>query len=216
MQYASDGDLLLYLNQHINNMTWEMKLAYLRDIASQLRDIHDKGLVHCNLHSGNIVFKNFQPFICGLDRSKSKSSESKSTVQGVSSFTAPEVFSTRKFTPESDIYAFGIIMYTMASGEPPFRNRASDSSLVCAIWVGWLQCPIPHQKNTRKLPRVVAMLILRNVRYARNFFHVFRNLWKRYVVVMGHSMPSLHDSGRVSTLIIIHMLSQLEIWFSCR
>jgi len=132
MQYASDCDLFSYLNQHINNMTWEMKLACLRDIASQVRNLHDKGLVHCDLHGGNIVFKNFQPF--GL--SKSKSSESKPTVQGGLPFIAPEVFSTRKFTPESDIYAFGIIMYTMASGEPPFRNRASDSSLVCDILNG--------------------------------------------------------------------------------
>src|SRR6185312_3694055 len=51
-------------------------------------------------------------------------------IKGVLPFVAPEVFTTGKFTQKSDGYAFRIIMYLLASGEPPFRNRQFDNSLV--------------------------------------------------------------------------------------
>src|SRR6185436_9421912 len=37
---------------------------------------------------------------------------------------------------KSDIYAFGIIMYLIASGEPPFRDRQFDGDLICDIMGG--------------------------------------------------------------------------------
>ena len=51
-------------------------------------------------------------------------------------FVAPEVFNTRKFTQKSDIYAFGIIMHLMATGESPFRDREFDRGLACDIMGG--------------------------------------------------------------------------------
>ena len=56
MQYANSGSLKSYLEQNIDKLTWKMKLYHLRDIAYCLYDIHSQGLVHCDLHGGNIVF----------------------------------------------------------------------------------------------------------------------------------------------------------------
>src|SRR6185312_16813387 len=100
--------------------------------------IHDMGLVHCDLHGGNIVLdSDNEPLICDLGLSRSVNScESNSTIQGVLSFTAPEVFHTRKFTRKSDIYSFGIIMYLIATGEPPFRDRQFNRGLACDIMSG--------------------------------------------------------------------------------
>ena len=55
MQYANNGSLLSYLDQNINKLTWRDKLLRLRDIAVYLYNIHSMGLVHCDLHGGNIV-----------------------------------------------------------------------------------------------------------------------------------------------------------------
>src|SRR6185312_10880243 len=148
MDYANCGSLLSYLEKHFNKLTWRMKLQYLRDIAHCLYSIHDAVILHCDLHGGNIVMNNRQfqqeedhrilsdtsAYICNFGLSQSVDScESKSTVQGVLSFTAPEVFSTRKFTKKSDVYSFGIVMYLMATGESPFRDRLFDKDLLCDI-----------------------------------------------------------------------------------
>src|SRR6185295_6821705 len=84
-----------------------------------------------------IVFDSSAPLICDLGLSQSVNShESDSTIRGVLPFIAPEVFRTSKFTQKSDVYSFGIIMYLIATGEPPFRDRQFDRSLVCDIMGG--------------------------------------------------------------------------------
>ena len=118
MQYANNGSLFSYLDQNINNLTWMVKLWRSYKIADCLWKIHDAGLVHCNLHGGNIVMHNnayeIKLYICDLGLSRSVNScKSDSTIQGVLPFIAPEVFHTCKFTQKSDIYSFGIIMYFM-------------------------------------------------------------------------------------------------------
>src|SRR5581483_3045148 len=140
MQYAKNGSLLSYLGQNINKLTWKKKLECLSDIAFHLDTIHRIGLVHCDLHGGNIVLHNeysIKPLICDLGLSRSVNShESNSTIRGVLPFIAPEVFDTCKFTQKSDVYSFGIIMYLIATGEPPFRDRQFDRDLVCSIMGG--------------------------------------------------------------------------------
>jgi len=139
MQYAGNGNLLSYLDQNINELTWRKKLEYLESIACNLSNIHDNGLVHCALHGRNIVLNNNHgPYICdfGLSQLANSSQKNLAIRGGVSPFTAPEVFHTYKFTQKSDIYSFGIIMYLMATGELPFRNRQFDSSLIRDIMGG--------------------------------------------------------------------------------
>ena len=140
MQYANNGNLLSYLDQNINKLTWKDKLQYLKDIAYYLKNIHSEGLVHCNLHGGNIVMHDdydlygIYPLICNLGLSRLVNSrESNSTNLP---FIAPEVFHTRKFTQNSDIYSFGIIMYLMATGEPPYRDRRLDKCLTMRVCEG--------------------------------------------------------------------------------
>src|SRR6185312_5527195 len=82
-------------------------------------------------------------YICDLGLSRSMNSrKSNSTVRGVLPFIAPEVFHTRKFTKKSDIYSFGIIVYLMATGELPFRDRQFDRDLACDI-LGGLRPTMP-------------------------------------------------------------------------
>src|SRR6266516_1915700 len=76
MQYADNGNLLSYLDQNINKLTWRDKLRCLNDIVWHLYIIHDVGLVHCDLHGGNIVMRDsdesdLNSFICDLGLSRS-------------------------------------------------------------------------------------------------------------------------------------------------
>src|SRR5581483_10610874 len=56
------------------------------------------------------------------------------------------------FAQKSDVYSFGIIMHLMATGEPPFRDRQFDTSLIRDIMDG-LRPPMPDSapKEYKKL-----------------------------------------------------------------
>ena len=93
--------------------------------------------MHCDRHGGNIVLHDSNSFICDLSLSQSVNSRQQiSTIRGILPFIAPEVFHTCKFTQESDVYSFGIIIYLIATGEPLFRDREFDRDLVCNIMDG--------------------------------------------------------------------------------
>src|SRR6185437_2181429 len=97
--------------------------------------------MHCDLHGGNIIITRNgdydTPCICDFGLSQSVNLRQQNpTIRGVLPFIAPEVFHTRKFTQKTDVYSFGIVMHLMATGEPPFRDRQFDTSLVCDIMGG--------------------------------------------------------------------------------
>src|SRR5438128_6434246 len=114
MQYANDGNLFSYLDRNTTKLTWRMKVECLESIARNLQNIHVKGLIHCDLHSGSIVLNNEKnskkydahlsnPYICdlGLSRPVDSSESNTSTIQGVLPYIAPEVFHTGQFTQKS-------------------------------------------------------------------------------------------------------------------
>jgi len=111
-----------------------MKFELVEFIACALSHLHRDGLIHGNIHGTNIIIDGDIPTFCNIRRLVQ--STSISSIQGVLPFIAPEIFHTRKFTKESDVYAFGIIMHLVATGEPPFRNREFDANLICDILHG--------------------------------------------------------------------------------
>src|SRR6185312_11698698 len=112
IQYAQGGNLLSYLVQNINELTWRMKAELVKYIAFNLEVIHSRGLIHCDLHGGNVLLdKNptsvslnpsFTSYICdlGLSQSVHSCESNASTIRRVLPYIAPEIFHTRKYTPK--------------------------------------------------------------------------------------------------------------------
>ena len=137
MRYYSSGSLLSYVEQNISRLTWDMKFVLVDFIAYELSELHENGLVHGNIHGGNVLIGGAStdiPILCDIRRLEK--STLISTIQGVLPFIAPEIFHTRKYTKESDIYAFGIIMHLIATGEQPFKDRELDANLISEILHG--------------------------------------------------------------------------------
>ncbi|CAI2170897.1 6840_t:CDS:2 [Funneliformis geosporum] len=60
----------------------------------------------------------------------------KNSVYGVLPYTAPEILRGQHYTQSSDIYSFGMIMYEVVSGFPPYYDTAHDESLALNICQG--------------------------------------------------------------------------------
>ena len=93
MQYAENGSLKKNL-QNIVKDRWINKLLKLKDIISGLNTIHQKQLIHCDFHHGNILDQKHFMFISDLGLCKPVEyfqHSKKDDIYGVLPFVAPEV-----------------------------------------------------------------------------------------------------------------------------
>ncbi|POG63478.1 kinase-like domain-containing protein, partial [Rhizophagus irregularis DAOM 181602=DAOM 197198] len=140
MDYANKGNLRENLTSIVKN-NWNQKLYMLYEIISGLSKIHEKNLIHCDFHDGNILNHSNKDkdkiYISDLGLCQPiKSFLEKYDIYGVISFMAPEVLRGKSYTPASDIYSFSMIMWELTSGVPPFNNRAHDIQLSLSICKG--------------------------------------------------------------------------------
>lgn len=141
MEYAENGNLRTNLDKTFNSMNWWNKLYLLEEIASGLKDIHNKGLIHRNFHCGNIL-NNIMMSTCISDLGLCQPAnhkhmhDSKRQIYGVLPYVAPEVLREKEYTRESDIYGFGIIAHEVVTGFPSFHEVAHDESLAIKICQG--------------------------------------------------------------------------------
>ncbi|GBC19470.2 kinase-like domain-containing protein [Rhizophagus irregularis DAOM 181602=DAOM 197198] len=119
---------------------WNQNDKYynIYEIASSLSALHKCDLVHGDLHSGNILFKDiFTAYISDFGLSKpADQSIDYNVISGVLPYIAPEVLRGKPYTKAADIYSLGVIMWEFTSGVPAFNNRQDDFNLSLDICRG--------------------------------------------------------------------------------
>ena len=65
--YVSGGNLRDYLRNNHSKLTLKNRTAILRSLCSSLYWIHEKDLIHCDLHSGNMLIQAGRCFITDLE-----------------------------------------------------------------------------------------------------------------------------------------------------
>src|SRR6266542_5004539 len=97
------------------------KIKFSLYIISALDKIHNENTVHRDLHSGNILYSQYQNKFSisdfGFCGPADKPSEK---IYGNLPYIAPEVLVGKEHTFKSDIYSVGILMWEISSGQPPF------------------------------------------------------------------------------------------------
>ncbi|RIA90087.1 kinase-like domain-containing protein [Glomus cerebriforme] len=143
MKYYENGNLYQYLDRSNGILSWRNMIDMLWGIAGGLERIHSEGKFHRNLHGGNLLVEDEKISTdarigdVGL-YGPCYDIENKSSIQiyGVLPYVAPEVLRGEDYSTASDIYSFGIIMNTFATGQRPWYNRAHDISLAKDICDG--------------------------------------------------------------------------------
>ncbi|KAG9292731.1 hypothetical protein G9A89_008319 [Geosiphon pyriformis] len=107
-------------------------------------------MVHCDLHSGNILQLNDGDVNIGdlglcrqvnneatttIDTTTGKATKEKK-IYGVIPYIPPEVLIGEKFTSAGDIYSFAMLLWELATGKPPFHDRSHDHLLIMDILNG--------------------------------------------------------------------------------
>jgi serine/threonine protein kinase len=121
MEYMEGGDLRKYLSDKAPS--FHHKLCNLQYIVGGIKSIHSEGLVHKDLHTGNILSSNDFNFSyitdLGLSQPASYQKQEGQTY-GVLPYVAPEVLQGQPYTQASDVYSFGIIAYELFANTYPY------------------------------------------------------------------------------------------------
>ncbi|EXX58464.1 Ypk2p [Rhizophagus irregularis DAOM 197198w] len=151
LNYAENGSLRNYLDKEYSKLNWSKKIDYLRDIILGLKCIHEKELIHRDLHIGNILKFKYKTAIADMGLCKpanyNELENAKNNIYGVLPYIAPEVLRGQNYTKASDIYSFGIIIYEVISGLPPYHNLEHDNNLALKICQGlrpWFNIKVPQ------------------------------------------------------------------------
>src|SRR5436853_3890266 len=96
LNYASEGNLRYYLQKNHSNLTLKDRILMFYNLCYSLNDIHEKDLIHCDLHSGNILVSGGGCFITDLGLCGPIDDESSNKIYGITSYTAPEVICRNK------------------------------------------------------------------------------------------------------------------------
>jgi serine/threonine protein kinase len=156
MEYANDGSFRKYLNKNYNKLSWKSKIDNLDDIISGLKHIHEKELIHRDLHIGNILKLKSNAAITDMGLCKpANCNTQKNSIYGILPYIAPEILQGQNYTKAADIYSFGIIMYEVISGLPPYYDLSHDENLAIKI------CQGLRPRFEIKVPQLVVQLIKR-------------------------------------------------------
>ena len=137
LNYLGEGNLRGYLQKNHLNLTLKNRIKIFYDLCNALDDIHEKDLIHCDLHSGNMLMEGNYCLITDLGMCGPVDKESSGKIYGIISYIAPEVLLQKKQkTKESDVYSIGMLMWEIFAGQPPFDDKAHDYRLILQICEG--------------------------------------------------------------------------------
>ena len=144
------------LKNNYNKLDLFNKLYLFYDIANGLRTIHNKGLIHKDLHSGNILsYVESVCFITDLGLCRPANEQTKEEkIYGVLPYVAPEVLRGKTYTQAADIYSFGIVACEILSGSPPYHDLSHNDELLAKKI-----CQGLRPKFNIKVPKLVLHLI---------------------------------------------------------
>ncbi|POG63030.1 kinase-like domain-containing protein, partial [Rhizophagus irregularis DAOM 181602=DAOM 197198] len=156
LEYADDGSLRKYLDKNFNKLNWKSKIICLNEIITELEFIHENDLIHRDLHIGNILKFQYKTAITDMGLCKPANCDmQKNNVYGVLTYIAPEILQGKIYTKAADIYSFGIIMYEVISGLPPYHDMRHDECLAIKI------CNGIRPRFNIKVPQLIVHLIKR-------------------------------------------------------
>jgi hypothetical protein len=132
MEYVSGMSLRDVMDESPNGIGTQKAAFFLREIAKGLSHLHACGIVHRDLKPANIFYENGYVKIgdYGLTKAISQNEHSAQTVTvGTVHYMAPEI-GEGKYDLSIDIYALGILLYEMLTGQVPFFGASPGEVLM--------------------------------------------------------------------------------------
>nr|WP_309620118.1 Stk1 family PASTA domain-containing Ser/Thr kinase [Salinibacterium sp.] len=158
MEYLPGITLRDLLAEH-TLLTTEQTLDILEAVLAGLAAAHKAGIVHRDLKPENVLLADdgrIKIGDFGLARAASANTATGAALLGTIAYLSPELVTRGVADTRSDIYAIGIMMYEMLTGEQPFKG---EQPMQIAYQHANDSVPAPSRKNSR-IPAELDDLVL--------------------------------------------------------
>ncbi|KAF9447097.1 kinase-like protein [Macrolepiota fuliginosa MF-IS2] len=137
MDYFPKGSIMKHIQKH--NPSVNQRIHWVSEIADGLSHLHASGVYHSDLRGANVFLDSHNHAVVtdyGIAPHFNNSDFTSAGSTGIVRCTAPEVIAVPpnpNIQPEKiDIFAFGMTMLEIFSGQPPYANK-SDVAAIFSI-----------------------------------------------------------------------------------
>ena len=163
MQYLSGGSLKDFIGQQ---MPWRKALQITLEIARGLAYAHKAGVLHRDIKPGNILMTQdgkVKITDFGIARLLESGESTQLTATGIGigtpDYMSPEQCMGLEANPQSDVYALGVVLYELVTGNKPFT---ADTPM--AVMIKQVHDPLPDPRTfVPDLPEAFHNLLLKTL-----------------------------------------------------
>ncbi|MCB0179909.1 MAG: serine/threonine protein kinase [Anaerolineae bacterium] len=160
MEYVSGGSLQ---GRHRRNapVGWQRALKVIIPISRALAFVHGRGLIHGDVKPANILLAaEDRPLLAdfGLARRQYCLEADPSTpdeLLGTMAYAAPEQIQAGKIDTRIDIYALGVVLYELLTGELPFLGETPSDFMMARLKT----LPVPLLTANPHVPAIFAPIL---------------------------------------------------------